>query len=146
MVLVRVDQRHPAALDLASTGGLAIGAVAEDDLRSVPANGRDLDRRRVSRHHHDTWDTSHGRSVSQGSPVVPGRMRDHAARRRRLVQAQHRVGRAARLERADLLQVLALEERLEPELLIEPPGVQDRRPVDVRCDAARRGADVFDRR
>jgi hypothetical protein len=50
------------------------------------------------------------RGIGERGTVVARRMRDDATPRAALVEREHGVACAARLERADLLQVLALEE------------------------------------
>ena len=56
------------------------------------------------------------------------------------------VERAAELERADALQVLALEQHLGPELGVDARRAQHRRAVGVARDPGGRGPDVLDGR
>ena len=74
--------------------------------------------------------------------MVPRRVRDDTARRSVVIQAHHRIGGAARLERADLLQVFALEERLDPEFLVEPGRGHDGRSMRMRFDPPSCGPNV----
>ena len=70
-------------------------------------------------------------------------MRSHAPPRRFVVEREDGVDRSARLERADLLEVLALEKERRATRGIEPLARQDRRAMDVRTDAIVRDADVM---
>jgi hypothetical protein len=66
-------------------------------------------------------------------------------RRRHGIELQHDVHRAAVLECAPGLQVLALEENLAPHARIECVGPHDRRAHDVRTQARGRGHHVGER-
>ena len=70
------------------------------------------------------------RRIGERGAVIARRMRDDAAPRLGVAQREHGVGRAARLERADLLQVLALEEELRAGLRVERRGSEI---TGVRC-------------
>src|SRR5437764_1111497 len=62
-------------------------------------------------------------------------MRSHAAPRRFVVEREDGVGCSARLERADLLEVLAFEKQRRAAGRIEPRTGQNRRAMDMRADA-----------
>ena len=52
--------------------------------------------------------------------MISGRMRRYAAVRDRIIQCEHRIRRAARFERADLLKILALEKQARSARFIQP--------------------------
>lgn len=61
-------------------------------------------------------------------------MRCHTALRSRIIKRENGVGRAARLECADLLKIFALKEQRGTTRLIQPRTRQHWRPRDVRPD------------
>ena len=65
-------------------------------------------------------------------------MRNDAAPGRFGIERKDRIACAARLERADALQMLAFEEQLRADLGIDRRARHHRRAVDVRADARRR--------
>src|SRR6056297_3041315 len=67
--------------------------------------------------------------------MVARGMGRHAARRLLFRQAEDGVGRAAQLEGARLLEVLALEEQLRPGEVVEVFRLENMRPPDMRGDA-----------
>jgi hypothetical protein len=67
-------------------------------------------------------------------------VRGHAARRRGRGEAEHGVGRAARLESADRLEVLALEEERSAGLGVERLAGEHGRALDMRGNADMRRA------
>jgi hypothetical protein len=69
----------------------------------------------------------------------------HGMPRSDAAQRHDGVRRAARLEGADLLQVLALAEHAGPELAVERPRRQHRGPVHTAAHAFGGGADLGDR-
>ena len=75
--------------------------------------------------------------------MVARRERDHAGASLALVEARQRVVGAAELERADALEVLALEEDAGAELGVGGARGEDGRPVRVPGDAGGRRGDVF---
>src|SRR5207248_1234817 len=72
--------------------------------------------------------------------MVAGGVGDHPTGGGRLVQGPDRVGRAAKLERAGLLEVLTLEEEGAARQPVEGGTGQHRGPVRLPGDARRRGA------
>jgi len=153
-VVVGRDEGGAGAGDDARDDGLALGGrrAAEHDRRAVAARRGDLGRRRQPRHHDVRGDAHGGGGEGEGLRVVAccacvsldarfwlggaGRrrtaaMRDDAALAAaalgpavRLRQPEQRVEGAARLERADALQVLALEPEAQRGLrgLLARPG------------------------
>ena len=112
-LVVRLAERDPAAVAL--------------DRRQLEAAGR-------------AWHDDEGRDPADpGGPrerrrVVPGRVGRHPARRLGVGQGKDRVQRAARLECARLLEVLALEEQLRAREGDERAARQHRRPPDPALD------------
>ena len=96
---------------------------------------------RVVRHHDVRRDAAPSRRVRERRAVVAGGVRDHAARGDVVGQREHGVAGAARLERAHLLQVLALDEEARAGRVVERPAREHRRPVHVRRDPRVRRAD-----
>ena len=66
--------------------------------------------------------------------MIARRMCGHAALRRGVVKREDRVGRPARLERANLLKILAFEKQRGAAGRIEPRARQDGRAMDVRAN------------
>jgi len=106
-----------------------------------PAHVALLDRRRVFRHDDPRRNPAPLRCVGKCCAMIPRRMRDDAPRRCRGVEREHGVARTARLERADALQVLALEEQRRADFGVDGSARHDRRPVHVWCDARGGAAD-----
>jgi len=70
-------------------------------------------------------------------------MRRHTALRSRIIQGKNGVGRAARLERANLLKILALKKQRRRARLIQSRARQHRRPMNVRPNPLMRRADAI---
>src|SRR2546421_13036305 len=68
-------------------------------------------------------------------------MRCHTVLRSRIIKRENGVGRATRLERADLLKILALKKQQRATRLIQARARQHWRPRDIRPDALMRRAD-----
>ena len=94
------------------------------------------------RHHHVARDAPRTRGQGQRGAMVAGRMRDHAAGRRRFVQRPYGVARAAELEGARPLQRLGLEMQLAAGQRIQCARAQDGRGVRMGCDTGGGGKDV----
>ena len=111
-----------------------------DDLGAVAAHRVDLGARRVGRHHHRARHADHARRPRHRLRVVAGRDRDEPARAPLGRRATARlVERAARLERAGLLEALALE--VEPHAGALARGVREESTgVRWRCGAVRAAA------
>ena len=71
--------------------------------------------------------------------MIARRMCGHATVRRSVNEREDRVGRPARLERADLLKILAFEKQRGAAGRIEPRARQDGRSMNVRTNAFVRG-------
>ena len=71
-------------------------------------------------------------------------MRGHATPRSRIVERKHGIGRAARLERADLLKIFTFEKQRRAARRIEPRARQHRRTIDMRTNPLMRGADAIE--
>ena len=109
-IVERMDERQPArGLDLVELVEQGRAIVVEHDLGAVAADRVELGARRAGRHHDDARRTDVARRPRDRLRVVAGRDRDQAARALGRRQRQHLVERAARLERAGLLEALALE-------------------------------------
>ena len=76
--------------------------------------------------------------------MITGRMRCHAALRSRVIEREDGVGRAARLECADLLKIFALEKKRGDTCLIQARTRQHWRPRDVRPDPLMRRANAIE--
>jgi hypothetical protein len=63
------------------------------------------------RHHHGRLDATTHRGVTERAGMITGGMCGNAFRRLGIGQAEHGIHGAARLERAHLLQVFALEKK-----------------------------------
>ena len=74
--------------------------------------------------------------------MVAGRVGHHTARRLGVRNLEHRVRRAPHLERAEVLQALALEVELGAGRRIEHLAGEHWRALDVRRDALARGLDL----
>jgi hypothetical protein len=117
--------------------------------------------RRVFRHDDPRRNPAARGGIGERRTVISRRVRDDAAFRFIRGEREHRIDRAARLERPDLLQVLALERERCARFRVEARARQHRRAVDeagdpvarrpnrsqireccdgarVRCDGARR--------
>ena len=81
------------------------------DLAAVPFYVGAFDRRRRLGHDDPRRRTHLARRVRECGAVIAGRMRSYAQTALGGRQPEHRVGRAAYLERAGFLQVFALEEQ-----------------------------------
>ncbi len=112
-IVERVDHRRAGLGHDARRGFLAGGQRrrAEGDPAAQPLHLQHLRPRRALRHHDIGWDAAQPRRPRHRRRMVAGRVGGDAAGGRRVRERQHRVGRAARLEGADVLQVLALEEQ-----------------------------------
>ena len=71
-------------------------------------------------------------------------MRCHTAFRSRIIERENSVGRAARLERADLLKIFAFKKQRRATRLIQARARQHRRPRDVRPDPFMRRANAIE--
>ncbi len=90
------------------------------------------------RHHDVRGDPAQARGEREGLGVVARGVGGDAPGGLGVRQGEHRVRGAAELERADALQVLALEEQVRAEAFVEGPGGGDRGAVGVRPDAGGR--------
>ena len=115
--------------------------LAENDPAAVALDGAHFHLRRVRRHHDVGRDPAKLRRARESSRMVAGRMGRHPAPRGFVIEREDRVRRSTRLERADLLEVLALEKERRPTRGIETLTRQNRRAMDVRTDAIVRDAD-----
>jgi hypothetical protein len=77
--------------------------------------------------------------------VVAGRERDHAATSHLVVQGRERVVGATELERADPLEVLALQEHRATDTRVDGPRGQHRGAVRDALERARGTLDVVER-
>src|SRR6185312_12146856 len=142
-VVVGVDQPRAGLGDQRSRRGLARGerGCAPGDPAAVALHGRALGLGTVVGHDDVGRDAAQARGARQRRGMVDRGMRGHAAARGLRRQGQHGIGGAARLEGADLLQVLALEEQLRAALRIERGAGQHRRATHPARDALARGRD-----
>src|SRR3981081_4729826 len=74
--------------------------------------------------------------------MIARRMCGHAALRRGVIEREDPVGRPARLERANLLKILAFEKQRGAAGRIEPRARQDGRAMNVRTNAFWRGVNA----
>ena len=94
-----------------------------------------LAHRRVGRDHDVGGDPAELRRQRHRHAVVAGGLRDDTFRCRRVAQAEDRIGRAADLEGAGLLEALALEVQGVPGVGVDGGRAVHGRAVDVRRDA-----------
>jgi hypothetical protein len=73
--------------------------------------------------------------------MIARRMRRYAALRPRIVERENSVGRAARLERADLLKIFALKKQRRTARPIQQRARDHRRTMNVRTNAFMCSAD-----
>jgi len=71
-------------------------------------------------------------------------MRCHGASRSCIVKGKDGVSRAAGLERADFLKILALKKQRRPAHLIQSRTRQHRRAIDVRANPLMRRTDFIE--
>src|SRR5882672_6141338 len=103
--------------------------VVEHDLGAVAAGGLDLDGGSVRGHHDGDADAEKLPRKSHGLRVVARGEGQHAALALRRCELRERVERAAELESADALQVLALEEDFGAGALVYRARGEHRRAV-----------------
>jgi hypothetical protein len=72
-------------------------------------------------------------------------MRNHTALGSFVVQRKHRIGRAARLEGANLLEILTFEKNLDARRAIDETATDNRGAMNVRLDARVRVVDGLQR-
>ena len=133
---VRVDEDAPLLLDdleHAVVGGGGIGR-REVDGRAVAARRLDLERAHALPHLDEAVDALLGGRPRDGLRVVPRRPRDDAALPLLRRERREPVERAARLERARLLEQLRLERdaegaRAEGGRAVDPSGEDGRAPA-----------------
>ena len=130
-VVVGRDQREPVlrgefAPDLLAILGVA---VVGHNLAAVAARRGHLRGRRILRHHDRRGNAEHARRQRDRLRMVAGRERDDTVAALLRVEARQRVERAAELECAHALQVLALEEHLRAECFVDRPRRHHRRAV-----------------
>src|SRR6185503_9985333 len=118
--------------------------VMEDDLGAVAAHRRELRLRRGGRHHDDARRPELARRPCHRLRVIAGRDRDETSRPLGVGEARHLVERAARLERADLLEVLALEREIAAGEFGERVRLHHRRAMHPAMDARRGGTDLVE--
>ncbi len=143
-MVVGRDQRAAGACQHLRRGRLPrrLVRLALDDVAAVLIHRAPLHGVGVPRHDDVRRDAAHARRQRQRLGVV-ARAVGHDARRRHLVgELEQRVGRAAELERTDLLQVLTFEEQRTSRHLIDRPTRDDRRTASCSVDAGGGFADA----
>src|SRR5207244_11501820 len=83
--------------------------LTEDDARTITFDRAHFYFGRVRLHHDVRRNSSKLRRARQGRSMITRRMRRHAALRGSVIERKDRVGRAARLERANLLKIFAFK-------------------------------------
>jgi hypothetical protein len=143
-VIERRDQRLAALVGEPAADRLAIlgDAVVDHDLGAIAARRRQLDRRRIVRHHDRRGHAEQLRRERDRLGVVSGRERHHAGAALCVSEPRQRVEGAAKLERAAALEALALEHDLGAEQRVGHPRAQHRRAVGVAVEPRRSRDDV----
>lgn len=144
-MIVRRNQRETVTLGQLAADALAVFGitVVGHDVRTVAARGRDLGSRRIQRHDDRCGNTQQLRGQRDGLRMVARRKRDDARRALPLVELRQCVERAAKLEGAHALEVLALEEHLRAEHLVDGAGGQHGRHVCKALDPSCRCAHIL---
>jgi len=145
-MIVRRNQREPVALREFAADLLAIlgVAVVRDDGAAVAARRGDLRGRRILRHHDRRRNPEHARGQRDRLRMIARRKRNDAAAALFRIETRQRVECAAELERTHALQVLALEEHLRAERVVDRARRHHGRAVRVAGDSRRRGGNVVE--
>ncbi len=139
-VVIGVDERQLSAAHDAHRLGerIVVGVALEHDRRAERGDGVDLDLGRRHRHHDRRAGTEPLSGESDALRVVPGRGGDDALAQGCGRQSRHLVVGAAKLEREDGLEILALQQQPVAESLREERRLLERRldcdVVDVRVE------------
>jgi hypothetical protein len=112
-------------------------------MRAVPLGGRAFGGGGVFRHDDMRRCAQHPAGERHRLRVIAGGISQHAARAFVVAQLADSVERPAKLERADPLKILALEEHLRPGELVERARGQHGRAVGVILDAQVRVFNFF---
>src|SRR6185437_1125023 len=142
-VVERRDERIAVAADQLVGGGhpRRQGWLGGDDLGPQPADGVELDRRRVVRDDHGGRHAQPGRGVGNGPRVVPAGVGHYPPRAHLGGKGADRRVRAAQLERSRRLQRL----RLEPQAGVRAGERHERGPEGDPVEPGGRGPDFIDR-
>jgi len=131
-----MEECQPVLLGPAPRLAEGVGRRAvQHDLGAVPDGGRDLGARCPLRHHHHRAGAGSLRRPRHGLRVIPGRNRHHPPRALAVREACDRVERAAHLERARLLQILAFQPDGRADPVAQGAKRQNRRPMEYRRHA-----------
>jgi hypothetical protein len=99
--------------------------------------------RRVRRHDDVRRYPAEFRRARERSAMISRRVRRDAAQRGHVIERKDRVCRAARLERANLLKIFALEKQRRAARIIQSRACQHRRIIDVQANPLMRRADAI---
>ncbi len=143
-MIVGRDQCQAVLLGQPAADGFAVFgiAVVEDHLAAVAARGLDLDRRRVLGHHDHRAHAQQPRRQRDRLRMIARREGDDTGLALLGCELRQRVVRAAELEGAHALEVLALEEQLGAGQRIRRGRREDGRPVDLALQAGVGGDDI----
>ena len=133
-VVERVNECQTVPVDLGGDGGLAVGQgrLAGHDPGPIALGGLAFHGGCGPRHHHRHRHAEQLAGQGQGLRVIARGVRDHAGPLPGLVELKDCVDGPAELERADLLEVLALEEDGAAATRVDRPAGHHGRAVDPR--------------
>ncbi len=115
-----------------------LAGTAENHLSPIAFHRGPLGCVGVFRHDHGCGDAAQGCGKAERRGVISRRVRGDAPGDGLVAKRKNRVHRAAEFERADLLEILALEEHRRPAYPVDGRGLKHRRQVGVRTNTRRR--------
>src|SRR5688572_22930963 len=116
-----MDERRAGFTHDSSAGRLTsdLGWFTERDFAAIALDRAQLHLRRIIGHHDVGGNAANPRGAGDGGGMITGRVRRHALTRSGVVEREHGVRGAAGLERADFLEILALEKKRSAEDAVE---------------------------